>query len=294
MNKYIEGKIIRGDLLASDYNAQTAEYALKLVKQYNIIPSIAIILVGDNPASHIYVSNKIKTCNQIGIKSHLFHLDITISENELIKEITKLNNDININGILIQMPLPEHISLEKILMSIDPVKDVDGFSPYNMGKLAVGIKNGLKPCTPLGCIKLIEVAKEDLSGLNAVVIGRSNIVGKPMSLMLLEKNCTVTIAHSKTKNLSEITKNADILIAAMGKPKFITSEMVKEGAIMIDVGISREDNKIVGDVDIQDVINKISYITPVPKGVGPMTIAMLMLNVVKATCMQNNVDINRL
>ncbi len=248
-------------------------------------PGLAVILIGQHPASQIYVRNKEKFANEVGINSSILRFDENISERDLKNEIKKLNDDPNVHGILVQLPLPKHISQKDIIQSIDPDKDVDGFHPINVGNLSSG-NNAMVPCTPLGCYYLIKKVIPNLSGLNAVVIGRSNINGKPMAQLLLKENCTVTIVHSKTKNIEEICKNGDIIIAAVGKPKMVKSDWVKNTAVIIDVGINRIEingkNKIVGDVDFDNIQDKVKGISPVPGGVGPMTIACLLENTLKA------------
>lgn len=248
-------------------------------------PGLAVILIGQHPASQIYVRNKEKFANEVGINSSVLRFDENISEEDLKNEIRKLNDDTNVHGILVQLPLPKHISQKDIIQSIDPNKDVDGFHPINVGNLSSG-NDAMVPCTPLGCYYLIKKVIPNLSGLNAVVIGRSNINGKPMAQLLLKENCTVTIVHSKTKNIEEICKNGDIIIAAVGKAKIVKSNWVKDTAIIIDVGINRIEingkNKIVGDVDFDDIQDKVKGISPVPGGVGPMTIACLLENTLKA------------
>ena len=248
-------------------------------------PGLAVILIGEHPASQIYVRNKEKFANEVGINSSVLRFDENISERDLKNEIKKLNDDPNVHGILVQLPLPKHISQKDIIQSIDPDKDVDGFHPINVGNLSSG-NNAMVPCTPLGCYYLIKKVIPNLSGLNAVVIGRSNINGKPMAQLLLKENCTVTIVHSKTKNIEEICKNGDIIIAAVGKPKMVKSDWVKDTAVIIDVGINRIEingkNKIVGDVDFDNIQDKVKGISPVPGGVGPMTIACLLENTLKA------------
>ena len=248
-------------------------------------PGLAVILIGQHPASQIYVRNKEKFANEVGINSSVLRFDENISEEDLKNEIRKLNDDTNVHGILVQLPLPKHISQKDIIQSIDPNKDVDGFHPINVGNLSSG-NDAMVPCTPLGCYYLIKKVIPNLSGLNAVVIGRSNINGKPMAQLLLKENCTVTIVHSKTKNIEEICKNGDIIIAAVGKAKIVKSNWVKDTAIIIDVGINRIEingkSKIVGDVDFDDIQDKVKGISPVPGGVGPMTIACLLENTLKA------------
>ena len=239
---------------------------------------LAVIQVGNDPASSVYVGNKKKACAYCGIDSKSFELPEETTEEELLKLIDDLNNDVKVDGILVQLPLPSHISEEKVIAAIDPEKDVDGFSVNSVGALVTG-KTGFRSCTPAGIIELLKRSDIEISGKECVVIGRSNIVGKPMAVMMLQENATVTICHSKTRNLPEVCRRADILIVAIGKPKMITKEYVKEGAVVIDVGIHRnENNKLCGDVDFEDVFDSCSYITPVPGGVGPMTIAMLMYN----------------
>jgi len=248
-------------------------------------PSLTVILIGEHPASQIYVRNKEKFANEVGINSCILKFDDSISEKDLKKEIEKLNDDPTVHGILVQLPLPAHINQRDIIETIDPNKDVDGFHPINVGNLSSG-NDAMVPCTPLGCYYLIKKVIPNLSGLNAVVIGRSNINGKPMAQLLLKENCTVTIVHSKTKNIEEICKNGDIVIAAVGKAKMVKSDWVKDTAVIIDVGINRIEingkNKIVGDVDFDNIQDKVKGISPVPGGVGPMTIACLLENTLKA------------
>ena len=246
------------------------------------IPKLTVILVGDNPASQTYVRNKDRGCAYVGMLSEIIRLDASIREDELIEVIERLNHDHSVDGILVQLPLPSHIHEDKILDLIDPVKDVDGFHPSNVAKLLLG-QDGLVPCTPKGMMVLLDEIHYDLTGKEVVVVGRSNIVGKPVSLLCLQRNATVTIAHSRTKNLKEVCQRADVLIAAIGKAKFFNKEYVKEGAVVLDVGINRdENNKLCGDVDFDKVAPHTSAITPVPGGVGPMTIAMLRNNCVSS------------
>ena len=252
------------------------------LKKQGIIPKLAVIMVGDNPASKIYVRNKNKACEECGIEFEEYLLDGDISQEKLLDLIDSLNNKKDVHGILLQSPIPDHLDINEAFLKIDPSKDVDGFNPINVGKLCIG-QDSFISCTPYGVIKLLEAYDIDMEGKNAVVLGRSNIVGKPMIQCLLNKNATVTVCHSRTKNIEEITKRADIIISAIGKAEFVKADMVKDGAIVVDVGINRgEDGKIKGDVDFENVSKKCSYISPVPGGVGPMTIAMLMNNVVKA------------
>lgn len=248
--------------------------------------SMAVIMVGNDPASAVYVNNKKKACEYIGIRSLSYELSEETTETELLDLIDKLNNDASVNGILVQLPVPKHIDENKIIRAISPLKDVDGFHTQNVGSLCIGEK-GFVSCTPAGIIQLLKRSNIEIAGKECVVIGRSNIVGKPMALLLLQENGTVTVCHSKTKDLKEVAKRADILVVAIGKPKMITSEYVKDGAVVIDVGIHRnENNQLCGDVDYDDVYEKCSYITPVPGGVGPMTIAMLMNNCVESVALQ--------
>lgn len=243
---------------------------------------LAVIQVGCDPASSVYVNNKKKACGYIGIESKAFELPEETTEEKLLELIEELNRDTEVSGILCQLPLPAHIDEDKVIRAIDPKKDVDGFHPQNVGALVIGQK-GFVSCTPAGIIELLHRSKVEIEGKHCVIIGRSNIVGKPMALLMLRENATVTVCHSRTKNLKEICKTADILIVAMGKPRFITAEYVKEGAVVIDVGIHRDkDNKLCGDVRYEEVEPVASFITPVPGGVGPMTIAMLMKNCVEA------------
>jgi len=254
----------------------------QLKKEGKRIPKLTVILVGDNQASQTYVRNKERGCTYVGMLSDIIRLDNTVSQEELIDVIQKLNQDDSVDGILVQLPLPAHIEEEKILDLIDPSKDVDGFHPSNVAKLLLG-QEGLVPCTPKGMMVLLDEIHYDLTGKEVVVVGRSNIVGKPVSLLCLQRNATVTIAHSRTKDLKKVCQRADVLIAAIGKTKFFTKEYVKPGAVVLDVGINRdENNKLCGDVDYEDVKDIVSYITPVPGGVGPMTIAMLLENTLEA------------
>ena len=260
------------------------------LKSKGITPKLAVIMVGDNPASKVYVRNKSKACQEIGVEYEEYLLDSNITQKELIDLIKKLNNDKNINGILLQSPLPKHLDINEAFRTIDYHKDVDGFHPMNVGKLTLG-QDSFVSCTPYGVMRMFEEYNIDLCGKNVVILGRSNIVGKPLTQCCLNKNATITVCHSKTQNTKKLTKEADIVISAIGKPKFITEDMIKEGAIVIDVGINRDENgKIVGDVDFENVKQKASYITPVPGGVGPMTVAMLINNVIKAAKNQNQVD----
>lgn len=252
-----------------------------LLKEKGVVPGLAVVIVGDDPASKAYVNSKEKVCKKLGLHSVKISLGIDTTEKELLDCVTKLNVDSTIHGILVQLPLPKHIEEKTIIEAINPEKDVDGFHTSSVGNLVLG-EEGFIPCTPFGIVKLLEEYNIELEGKEVVVIGRSNIVGKPISLLLLHRNATVTICHSKTRNLKEHTKRADIIIAAIGKAGFLTGDMVSDGVVIIDVGINRVDGKIVGDVDFESVKDKVSYITPVPGGVGPMTITMLMENTLKA------------
>ena len=272
----INGKEI-GQEIRKDLSSRISQ-----LSELGISPGLAVILVGEDPASKVYVTNKQKTSEELGIYSKLITFGSDLSEQELIANIKQLNEDPSIDGILVQLPLPGHIDEAKVIASISPLKDVDGFHPISVGKMMLGQETFL-PCTPYGVMKLLEHTGVDVKGKHAVVVGRSHIVGKPMGQLLLQKDATVTYAHSKTKNLKEITSQADILVVAVGKAKLITSDFVKQGAIVIDVGMNRdENNRLCGDVDFESVKEKASYITPVPGGVGPMTITMLMENTVQS------------
>ena len=282
--------IIDGKQIAQDVRNEVKQKVSEL-KQKGIIPCLAVILVGENPASVSYVTGKQKALAEVGMKDKSMHLPESTTQEELLKIIKELNEDSTVHGILVQLPLPKHINEEKILLAIDPEKDVDGFHPVNVGNLVIG-KKAFLPCTPHGIIVLLQKMNIETSGKHAVVIGRSNIVGKPVAILLARKetNCTVTICHTGTKNLSEFTKNADIIIAASGHPNTVTADMVKEGAVVIDVGVNRIPDstkksgfRLTGDVDFDSIKEKASFITPVPGGVGPMTIAMLMKNTLEAT-----------
>jgi bifunctional protein folD len=280
--------IIDGKLISTNIKDEVKLEA-EALKAKGLEPCLAVILVGENPASQVYVRNKKRACEYCGIKSLSYELSAETTEDELLNLIDELNENDACNGILVQLPLPKHIDENKVLLKIKPEKDVDGFHPYNVGLLSIGTAD-LKACTPAGCIELIKRSGVDITGKKCVVVGRSNIVGKPVGMLLLAENGTVTTCHSKTQNMTEICKEADILITAVGKPKFITGDMVSDGVVVIDVGINRMDNgKLCGDVDFDSVQKKASYITPVPGGVGPMTIAMLMKNCITACKKQNNI-----
>ena len=273
-------KILDGKVLSAEIREKVSEKVAAL-KEKGVTPGLAVILVGNDPASEIYVRNKGKGCEETGMLSRTIHMDSSTTQEELEEEIRKLNEDPAIHGILVQLPLPKHLDEEAALSRILPEKDVDGFHLINAGHLMTGTE-GVVPCTPKGALYMIRSAGIDLSGKEAVVIGRSNIVGKPMAMLLLQQNCTVTMCHSRTKDLAEHTRRADILVAAVGKPGFVTSDMVKPGAVVIDVGINRVDGKVCGDVDFDAVKEKAGWISPVPGGVGKMTIAMLLSNTADA------------
>ncbi|MBE6631083.1 MAG: bifunctional methylenetetrahydrofolate dehydrogenase/methenyltetrahydrofolate cyclohydrolase FolD [Ruminococcaceae bacterium] len=256
-------------------------------------PGLAVILVGEDPASQVYVKNKEKACLEVGFYSEMYRLPESCTEEELLSLVKKLNADEKIDGILVQLPLPKHLNADTVINNIDPRKDVDAFHPINVGKIMIG-KYDFLPCTPAGVMEMLSYYEIDPKGKNCVVIGRSNIVGKPMAMLLLHKDATVTVCHSKTRDLKKICKEADILVAAVGKAEFVTEDMVKEGAVVIDVGMNRNsEGKLVGDVDYKNVFEKCSYISPVPGGVGPMTISMLMKNTLKASALWQNCDISK-
>ncbi len=278
-------KIIDGKLVSAAVKQRVAEGVAEL-KEKGISVGLAVILVGEDPASKIYVANKKKACEDLGIVSHEYLLPATATQEELLALVETLNNEDSINGILCQLPLPKHLDEKTVINAIDPKKDVDAFHPSNVGKIMIGDYDFV-PCTPAGVMELLKYYNIEAEGKLCVVIGRSNIVGKPMSMLLLHKNGTVTTCHSRTKNLKEVCKEADILVAAVGKAKFVTADMVKDGAVVVDVGMNRFDGKLCGDVDFEGVSEKASFITPVPGGVGPMTIAMLMQNTLTAAKKQN-------
>ncbi|WP_066704440.1 bifunctional methylenetetrahydrofolate dehydrogenase/methenyltetrahydrofolate cyclohydrolase FolD [Curvibacter delicatus] len=275
------GRLIDGNALSKQLRAEVAQRAAAL-KARGITPGLAVILVGDNPASQVYVRNKVKACEDSGLHSVLEKYEASMTEAQLLARIEALNNDPAIHGILVQLPLPAHIDAHKVIEAISPAKDVDGFHVASAGALMVG-QPGFWPCTPYGCMKMLESINYDLKGKHAVVIGRSNIVGKPMALMLLGQNATVTVCHSATKDLKAMTLQADVIVAAVGKRNVLTADMVKPGAVVIDVGMNRNDEgKLCGDVDFEGVKQVAGWITPVPGGVGPMTITMLLVNTMEA------------
>ena len=274
-------QLIDGNALSRQWRAAVAQRVAAL-QQRGVVPSLAVILVGHNPASQVYVRNKVKACQDTGMHSVLETYDASLSEADLLSRVEALNNDPTIHGILVQLPLPPHIDAHKVIEAISPAKDVDGFHVASAGALMVG-QPGFWPCTPYGCMKMLESIGYDLRGKHAVVIGRSNIVGKPMALMLLQQDATVTVCHSRTPDLRAQTLQADVIVAAVGKRKVLTADMVKPGAVVIDVGMNRDDEgKLCGDVDFEGVRQVAGYITPVPGGVGPMTITMLLVNTLEA------------
>ena len=276
MAKIIDGKQISLDI-KNELKEKVAKY-----KEQGIEITLAVVKVGNDPASAVYVRNKEKACEYVGINSKALALPEETTEEELLNVVKKLNEDKNVNGILVQLPLPKHIDESKVLLTIDSTKDVDGFHPVNVGKMVIG-EDTFLPCTPAGIIEMIKRTDIDIEGKECVVIGRSNIVGKPMAMLMLKENATVTIAHSRTKDLKEVTKRADIIVAAIGKAKFVTADYVKEGAVVIDVGMDRDENgKLCGDVDFESVSKVASAITPVPGGVGPMTVTMLLVNCLRS------------
>lgn len=280
--------LLNGKELAQKLQQEMTQEVTEL-KEKGLQPRLAVILVGEDPASQVYVRNKERAANNIGMYSVVYRLPETTSEADLITKIEELNHDDKVHGILVQLPLPKHINEDLVLDTIDPAKDVDGFHPMNLGNLFAG-KPTMIPCTPAGIMELIKLSGLDLAGKNAVIIGRSNIVGKPMAHLLLQANATVTICHSKTKDLPKVAKQADVLVVAIGRANFVTADFVKEGAVVIDVGINRdENNKLTGDVKFDEVAPLTSYITPVPGGVGPMTITMLMRQTIDAAKRKENV-----
>jgi len=281
-------ELIDGKRVSEDTRAEIAKGIEELKESSGITPGLAAVLVGDDPASEIYVRNKRKACEKVGIYSEEHKLSAETTEQELLEVVNKLNNDDKIHGILVQLPLPAHINYTNILRTVSPFKDVDGFHPENVGRLVEGNPRFIS-CTPYGIIKMLDYYNIEIKGAEAVVVGRSNIVGKPVGMLLLHRHATVTTCHSRTKDLKEVTKRADILVAAIGRANFITEDMVKEGVVIIDVGINRNDEgKLTGDVDFAAVKDKASYITPVPGGVGPMTITMLLWNTLESAKMTSN------
>ena len=275
-------KLIDGKLVSSEIRLEISQETAEFIQKTGIQPHLVVIIVGNDAASMTYVKNKKKACEDVGFKSTVIELPEEIPEVDLLEQIKELNEDLTVHGILVQLPLPKHIDEQKVINTISVKKDVDGFHPYQVGALVSGLPC-LKPCTPSGVIELLKAYNIEMTGRHAVIVGRSHIVGKPLIQLLLDENATVTVCHSRTQNLAEFTKSADILIVAIGRAHFITADMVKEGAVVVDVGINRlETGKLVGDVLYDDVFEKASYITPVPGGVGPMTITMLLKNTLKA------------
>lgn len=275
--------------MAADTKARVKERTEELKNTYHITPGLAVVIVGDDPASRVYVNNKKKACEAVGFVSEEYALPAETTQEELLALVETLNSKPDINGILVQLPLPKHLDDKAVIAAINPQKDVDAFHAVNVGKIMLGEYDFL-PCTPAGVMEMLHSYQIPVEGRECVVIGRSNIVGKPMAMLLLHENGTVAICHSRTKNLAEVCRRADILVAAVGIPKFVKADMVKEGAVVIDVGMDRDENgKLCGDVDFENVKEKCSFITPVPGGVGPMTIATLMKNTLKACKLQNNI-----
>ena len=283
-------QIIDGKKVSANVKESVRLETEQLIKNHNVTPGLAVIIVGDDPASRVYVNNKKKACELVGFRSEEYALPAETTQEELLSLVDTLNNKDDINGILVQLPLPKHLDDKSVIERISPKKDVDAFHAVNVGKIMLGEYDFL-PCTPAGVMEMLHQYEIPVEGKQCVVIGRSNIVGKPMGMLLLHENGTVTICHSRTKNLKEVCQRADILVAAVGRAKFVTADMVKDGAVVIDVGMNRDENgKLCGDVDFENVKDKCSYITPVPGGVGPMTIATLMKNTIKACKIQNGIE----
>ncbi len=287
-------QVIDGKAFAAEVRGKVAQHVARLKDKHDLVPGLAVVLVGEDPASQVYVRSKGKQTTEVGMKSVEHKLDVETSQEDLLALIDTLNNDASINGILVQLPLPKHIDEDLVINSINPAKDVDGFHISNVGLLGTGQKS-MVPCTPLGCLMMLRDHHGSLSGMDAVVIGRSNIVGKPMAQLLLGDSCTVTIAHSRTKDLADVVRRADIVVAAVGRPQMVPGDWIKEGATVIDVGINRIEKddgktKLVGDVDYESCAARAGAITPVPGGVGPMTIACLLANTLTATCRANGLE----
>lgn len=283
-------KLISGKAVSAALRTQIREETAALRENHGIHPGLAVVLVGNDPASQIYVRNKQKACEEVGFRAFEYRLNENSTQEQLLDLIRVLNKDDKVHGILVQLPLPKHIDEQTVILTIAPEKDVDAFHPMNVGRIMIGNYEFL-PCTPAGVMELIDSTGVDLNGANCVVVGRSNIVGKPMAMLLLHRNATVTICHSRTRNLTEICAGADILVSAVGKPHFIRADMVKDGAVVIDVGMNHDENgKLCGDVEFAEVEPKASYITPVPGGVGPMTITMLLKNTLHAAKLMNHLD----
>ena len=295
-------KLIDGKMISADLRGKVTDAVHRLRRDRGIVPGLAVVLVGHNPASEVYVRNKSKAVTEAGMRSFDQHLPESASEADLFDLIARLNADENVNGILVQLPLPPHINAQRIIGTIDPAKDVDGFHPLNVGRL-VSILDGLVPCTPLGCLLLAKTVHPSLEGMEAVIVGRSNIVGRPLAQLMLAENATVTIAHSKTRDLPAVCRRGDLLIAAIGRPQMVRGDWIKPGATVIDVGINRladepgnprKKARIVGDVAFAEAKLVAGAITPVPGGVGPMTIACLLLNTLRAACMQNGLPVPKI
>ena len=283
-------KLISGKAVSAALRTQIREETAALRENHGIHPGLAVVLVGNDPASQIYVRNKQKACEEVGFRAFEYRLNENSTQEQLLDLIRVLNKDNKVHGILVQLPLPKHIDEQTVILTIAPEKDVDAFHPMNVGRIMIGNYEFL-PCTPAGVMELIDSTGVDLNGANCVVVGRSNIVGKPMAMLLLHRNATVTICHSRTRNLAEICAGADILVSAVGKPHFIRADMVKDGAVVIDVGMNHDENgKLCGDVEFAEVEPKAGYITPVPGGVGPMTITMLLKNTLHAAKLMNHLD----
>ena len=294
MTKNAPARVIDGKAFAESLRARTAKKVANLVARAGVRPGLAVVLVGEDPASQVYVRNKGKQTVEAGMDSFEHRLPAQTSQAELLALVERLNRDAGVHGILVQLPLPRHIDADAVLLAIDPAKDVDGFHVVNVGRLATGAGEAMVPCTPLGCLLLLKDVLGDLTGLRALVLGRSNIVGKPMAQLLIAESCTVTVAHSKTRDLSEECRRADILIAAVGRPRMVKGDWIKPGAAVIDVGINRVEeggkHRLVGDVDFDEAVRVAGAITPVPGGVGPMTIACLLANTLTAACRKAGVD----
>jgi len=288
----IVGEIIDVKAMTEHIRAKIARATETLKNKHGVTPTLKVILVGEDPASISYTKGKAKACIELGLANEIIKLPATITEEELLEVVNSLNEDDSVNGFMVQVPLPSHLNEQKILDQISLEKDIDGFHPQHLGNLLLGLPAFI-PCTPKGIIAILDGLDYDLTGKQVVIVGRSNIVGKPISILALERHATVTICHSRTENLSEVTQLADVLIVAIGRPHFITKEYVKLGSIIIDVGVNRTEGskKLLGDVDTIDVLEKVAAITPVPGGVGPMTITMLLQNTIQATCQQHNIDI---
>ena len=295
MNTQHTDRVIDGKAFAARVRTRIGAQVSKLHAEHQLTPGLAVVLVGEDPASQVYVRNKERQAKEAGMHSLVYRMDASTSHADVLAKVEELNADKSVHGILVQLPLPAHVDEEAILNAMDPAKDVDGFHPINVGQLSIG-GDASVPCTPLGCIMMLNDRLGDLTGMNAVVVGRSNIVGKPMALLLLREHCTVTIAHSRTKDLAGVCRAADIVVAAVGRPKMIPGDWIKPGATVIDVGINRIDagdgkTRLVGDVDFDSCIENAGAITPVPGGVGPMTIACLLHNTVSAACRQQGIEV---